>query len=117
MMWSVFVVAVGGFLGGLARWALSFLNTNHRNAGTWAANVVGSAVLGFTIALPGVFPLFFGTGFAGALSTWSTLAAELGRDFKARRWRVVFVNAALSAATGVGAAAIGARYAARAFGV
>ncbi|MEX3505453.1 CrcB family protein [Corynebacterium sp. LK2510] len=112
---SLIAVAAGGFAGGVARWALSHLNTPDRKVGTWAANVVGSAVLGFTIGLPGLAPLLFGTGFAGGLSTWSTLAKELGEDLRARRWRTATTYAALTAATGIVAAYYGTMFAARAF--
>ena len=33
--------------------------------------------------------LLWGTGVAGALSTWSTLARELGQNVRQRRWRTV----------------------------
>lgn len=33
--------------------------------------------------------LALGTGFAGALSTWSTLAREIGQLLQARRFRLV----------------------------
>ncbi|WP_235933588.1 fluoride efflux transporter FluC [Corynebacterium qintianiae] len=107
-------VALGGFLGGIARWALS--RSPGGTAGTWAANAVGSAVLGFTVGMPGIWPLLLGTGFAGALSTWSTLSRELGLMIKQRRWREVARYALATVVAGLIGALFGLRYAARAFG-
>ena len=109
-------VAAGGFLGGVARWALSHLNRGNRHAGTWAANVVGAAVLGFSLAMPGLWPLAAGTGFAGALSTWSTLAREIGQHLQARRWRDAARSVLLTGAVTVVAAHIGIAYGWRVFG-
>lgn len=109
-------VAAGGFVGGVARWALVRLNGSYRHPGTWAANVVGSAVLGFSLALPGILPLLVGTGFAGALSTWSTLARELGEHLKARHWAQAARSALSTAAVTVVAAYFGMVYGQRAFG-
>ncbi len=109
-------VAAGGFLGGVARWALSHLKRGTRHPGTWAANVVGSAVLGFSLAMPGLWPLAAGTGFAGALSTWSTLAKEIGQHLQARRWRDAARSVLLTGAATVVAAHIGITCGRRVFG-
>lgn len=99
-------VAAGGFLGGIARWALMHLNrlSGGRHPGTLAANVIGSAVLGVSLALPSLLPLAAGTGFAGALSTWSTLARELGSQIKNGRGRAAAVYGLCTAAASVAAA-------------
>lgn len=109
-------VAAGGFFGGVARWALSHLNAENRHPGTWAANVIGSAVMGFSLALPNLWALAAGAGFAGALSTWSTLAKEIGEHIKARRWAAAASSVALTAAVCVVAAYWGMVYGRRAFG-
>lgn len=78
------LVFVGGFLGGLTRWALTSIMPPR--PGTFAANVLGSVVLGLTVAAPGVWPLLAGVGFAGAASTMSSFANQLAEDVEKRRW-------------------------------
>lgn len=95
-------VALGGFLGGLARWGLS--RAPGGLAGTWLANVTASAVLGAAAGLSGLWPLCVGTGFAGALSTWSTLAKEIGQMLTARQVAKACGYAAATALAGVLAA-------------
>lgn len=82
--WSVAIV-LGGFVGALSR--LGLLELSHPAAGfpwpTFVANVAGAALLGFFVG--GVFqrepsgrglvPLL-GTGFCGALTTFSGLQIE-----------------------------------------
>ncbi|AZA08579.1 FluC/FEX family fluoride channel [Corynebacterium pseudopelargi] len=74
---SVLAIALGGALGGLLRWALSLLGPVR---GTLAANTLACALLGacLAIGIDGFWGLFLATGVAGAFSTWSTLAKELG---------------------------------------
>ncbi|MFI6503774.1 fluoride efflux transporter FluC [Nonomuraea typhae] len=78
--------------------------------GTLAVNVLGSAVLGFLVALPageGVMALA-GTGLCGALSTYSTLGYETLRLAEEGAWRAALGNVVLSVTAGLGAAAAGA---------
>ncbi|SDR72471.1 CrcB protein [Corynebacterium timonense] len=113
---SLAAVAAGGFLGGVTRWALSHLNADTFHPGTWASNVIGSAVLGFSCAMPGLWALAAGAGFAGAASTWPMLAKELGEHLKARRWGDAARSVALTAAVSVVAAYWGVVYGQRVFG-
>ncbi|GHF63667.1 CrcB protein [Deinococcus metalli] len=83
-------IALGGALGALARYALNTLVQSRLAQGSWAAfplgtlliNVVGSFLLGLTIALNArglISPelrLAFGTGFVGAFTTFSTFEWE-----------------------------------------
>lgn len=78
------LVFAGGFLGGLTRWALTTILP--ARPGTFAANVVGSLVVGLAIGAPGIWPVFAGVGFAGALSTWSSFADQLAADVEKRHW-------------------------------
>lgn len=76
---SILAVALGGFLGGAGRLYLS----RHLPPlwGTWTANMMACLILGAATALLHS-PLglaLVATGGAGALSTWSTLARELGQ--------------------------------------
>lgn len=95
-------VAAGGFFGGLARWALNKIP--RERVGTFAANVVGSALLGIAVTGPGIIPLALGVGFAGGLSTWSTLSREIGGLLRARQWRTLITYVAATVFIGLIAA-------------
>lgn len=106
-------VFVGGFLGGLARWALSRIPAPR--VGTFASNIVGCAALGFTVAMPAVWQIGLGAGFAGAVSTWSTLAKECGELYKRREWGELAKYAGLTAAMGIAACGWGMMWSRRGF--
>ena len=87
---SALAVLVGGFLGGCGRFALTRILPSPTC--TFAANITGAAVAGVAYgyathaaASEFVVPLL-AAGVAGGLSTWSTLAKELGEMLKAKRW-------------------------------
>ena len=105
MIGAILAVAGGAFLGGVLRWALS--RRPGATAGTWAANALGCAVLGFSAGLPAPWALLAGTGFAGALSTWSTLARELGEMLQQRRWAALTGYALATLAGGIGCVIFG----------
>jgi len=75
-------VGLGGALGalgryGLARWAQARRTPNWPWA-TFAANVLGSVVLGIALVLADGLPLLFiGVGFCGGLTTFSSFAADV----------------------------------------
>jgi CrcB protein len=87
---EILAVCAGGFIGALARALLSEQVTHAPGAWPWAtfaANLAGAFVLGYVATLLGDRQhrrrLFVGTGFCGALTTFSTLQIEiirLGRD-------------------------------------
>lgn len=78
-------------------------------AGTLAVNVLGSLVLGLVAGagVDGSRMALVGTGFCGALTTFSTLALELQDAFGDERPRDAVVNVLLHLALGVGAAWLG----------
>jgi len=98
-MTAVLAVAAGGFLGGLLRHLLALWPGGLR--GTFAANLLAVAVVGLTVGHGGLLALAAGAGFAGALSTWSTLAQEIGLLLQARRFRTVAGYAAATLIAGV----------------
>lgn len=108
------VVFAGGVLGGMARYALSRLIDNAR-AATFAANTVACAVAGFAATTPVPWQLGLGAGLAGALSTWSTLARELGDLISAGRHGPALRYALRTAVLGIVAAWFGMRWGLRAF--
>ncbi len=89
MTWwrSMIAVAVGGTLGCLMRWLLSFFFNRYFPIippGTLAANLIGGYVIGaafavFTLnpAIPTEWRLFVMTGFCGGLTTFSTFSLEV----------------------------------------
>ena len=108
------VVFAGGVLGGMGRFALTRLINNAR-AATFAANTVACTIAGFAATAPIAWQIGLGAGFAGALSTWSTFARELGDLIKAGRHREALVHALRTAVIGIVAAWFGMRWGLRAF--
>ncbi|RKT53221.1 fluoride efflux transporter FluC [Saccharothrix australiensis] len=99
------VVALGGGLGGLARYAFAGLGT----AGTIAVNVLGSALIGVLMVLvPRLHPLarpFLGVGVLGGFTTFSAYALDAVRlgGLRAAAYLLAVVVLAV-AATALGAA-------------
>ncbi len=83
----ILLVFVGGCLGAVGRFATDrFISARHDMAfpwGTVAVNMVGSAILGFVAGSldggSGWLALLVGTGFCGALTTFSTFSFETVR--------------------------------------
>jgi CrcB protein len=89
MTWwrSMVAVAVGGTLGCLLRWMLSFFFNRYFPIippGTLAANLIGAYIIGAAFAVAAMNPsipiewrLFVMTGFCGGLTTFSTFSVEV----------------------------------------
>ena len=84
---AVLAVALGGAIGALTRWMLSYKLNVYFPAippGTLASNIIGGYIIGVAIAFfatrPDIAPewrLFIITGFCGGLTTFSTFSAEV----------------------------------------
>lgn len=96
-------VSIGGAAGGVSRYLLSVLPH-----GTHLANMTACAILGAATAIAptSMIAAIITTGFAGALSTWSTLAKELGTHLKQSRRRA-FTHCVLAVGTGLALYALG----------
>ncbi|AYA39606.1 fluoride efflux transporter CrcB [Xenorhabdus nematophila] len=87
MMNIVFAVFVGGGLGSVLRWLISFrLNKPDSPiaVGTLTANCIGAFIMGLGLAyfsksthLDPIWKLMLTTGFCGGLTTFSTFSAEV----------------------------------------
>ncbi|MDO4611016.1 CrcB family protein [Corynebacterium sp.] len=97
-------IAAGGALGAVARHLLTKLGLG----GLLAANVAACALLGWCAAdpPPGAWAAFLGAGVAGALSTWSTLAARVGDLWSDGRRGAAAGYLGLTAVLGLAAAGV-----------
>lgn len=77
--------------------------------GTLTVNVAGSLLLGGVLAVPAgpAVSALVGTGFCGALTTWSTFGYETLRLARAGSRRAALANVALSVTAGLGAVWLG----------
>lgn len=77
--------------------------------GTFLVNVAGSLLLGALTAATLPTPLFalLGTGFCGALTTYSTFSWETLRLTEEKAWSRAVLNAGMSVVAGVAAAFAG----------
>jgi CrcB protein len=109
------MIALGALVGAPARYLTDrAIQSRHDSVfpwGTLAVNVVASfllgAVTGASTALsPGV-ALVLGTGFCGALSTYSTFSYETLRLLETGARFYAIANVAVALAAGFGAAALG----------
>lgn len=85
---SLGFVCLGGALGGAVRYLLSVLLP--RLVGTLVANSAACILAGIALqcfTTSSVAYAALAVGVAGAMSTWSTLAAELGQLLKENRYR------------------------------
>lgn len=73
-------------LGGMLRFLLSKTGPYVE---TFIANMAACVVLAAVRDASPLVMAAVGTGFAGALSTWSTLAKELGTLIRQRRWKML----------------------------
>ncbi|MBC6457386.1 fluoride efflux transporter FluC [Actinomadura sp. HBU206391] len=110
---TLLLVALGAAVGAPLRYVADrMVQTRHDSAfpwGTFAVNVAGSALLGFLAALPagsGLMALA-GTGFCGALTTYSTFGYETLRLAEGGARAYAVLNVAGSIAAGLGAAYCG----------
>lgn len=115
------LVAAGGALGGLARYAVATLLPGAGAVATLVVNVVGAFVLGMLLealtrsgehlSTQRTVRLLLGTGFCGAFTTYSTFAHDVvttgGGPAHAALWAAAQVlGGVFAAAAGAGAAAV-----------
>ena len=111
------LVILGAAVGAPTRYLTDrWLQSTHGTGfpwGTFTVNIVASFVLGLITGLAAVatvspaVAVLIGTGFCGALSTWSTLGYETVRLAEDRAWTQAAFNIVVSALAGLGAAGLG----------
>ncbi len=113
----MFLVAIGAAIGAPLRYLTDrTLQRRHDSVfpwGTFAVNVAGSLLLGFLIGgaradgVSAQVTALLGTGFCGALTTYSTFGFETVRLVQERSHFYAAANAVASLVTGLGAAFVG----------
>lgn len=113
-MTAVFVLAgamVGAPLRYLADRAVQRRHDSLFPWGTFGVNVVGCLIMGGLsgtgLALPAPLLALLGTGFCGALTTYSTFSYETLRLIEQRAYFYAAVNVVTSVVAGLGAAVVG----------
>jgi CrcB protein len=112
---TVLLLSIGAFLGAPTRFladrAISARVGGRFPAGTLCVNVVASLVLGVLLGWRGgadaTVVALVGTGFCGALSTYSTFSYETMQLSATRRRLTAITYVATTLTAGIGAAAIG----------
>ncbi|MER7607134.1 fluoride efflux transporter CrcB [Nocardioides sp. NPDC127503] len=114
---TALLVVLGGAIGAPARYLTDLYVKEWTGAdfpwGTMVVNAVGSLVLGLLAGaaasgvLPGWVLTVAGTGFCGALTTFSTFSYETVRLAENGRWRSAALNVLGSLAVGTAAVSLG----------
>jgi CrcB protein len=114
---TVLLVVIGGALGAPLRYLTDLaIQSRHDSLfpwGTFAVNVVGSFVLGLTVSAvsaadgPSWLVALVGTGFCGALTTFSTFGFETVRLVEDGAWRAAGMNVLASVTVALAACAAG----------
>ena len=117
-VFGALLVLVGGAIGAPLRYLTDqTVQSRHDTVfpwGTFAVNVVGSAILGLVTgavtatAVPHSIQLFIGVGFCGALTTYSTFSYETLRLYEDGAAFYALTNVIISVAAALGAAFTGA---------
>lgn len=117
---EILAVCVGGFVGAVARAALSDQLTHAPDAWPWATfavNLAGAFVLGYVAVRLGdrlhLRRLFIGTGFCGALTTFSTMQLEIVAMLDAHAYLLAGAYVIASVTLGLACVAVAAHLARR----
>ena len=107
------LVVIGAAIGAPLRYITDRLLQGRHDSrfpwGTFTANVAGSALLGFLVALPAshAMQVLLGTGLCGALTTYSTFSYETLVLAKSGARTMAVLNIGASVLAGFGAAYCG----------
>ena len=103
---TILLVALGAAVGAPMRYLIDrWIQSRHESGypwGTFAVNMLGSFVLGSLVAISGTAGYaLLGTGFCGALTTYSTFGFETVGLIRTRARVAALVNVAGSIAVGL----------------
>lgn len=112
VMKNVTLVAAGGAVGAVSRYAISGLTHRIFNTsfplGTLAVNTIGCLLIGFLLEIANQttwisdsWRLALGIGFLGALTTFSTFGYETLELVKESQWTLAFANIAINVLIGL----------------
>ena len=105
------LIALGAGFGASSRFlidtGLKKLHSTWLPFETLLINISGSLLLGTVVNSHGNVVLVLGTGFAGAFTTWSTLAVEAHALVKTKNHVKAFTYLLLTFILGIGAAGLG----------
>ncbi|AOV07046.1 hypothetical protein BI350_05435 [Sporosarcina ureilytica] len=108
---EVLVIGIGGFIGAVLRLLLSDLLNHKRRMpiGTLLVNLAGSLFIGiiFGLGLSKMWTMFLVSGFAGALTTFSTLQKEVIEQWQSGRKKDAVYYVILTYGIGIMLAYIG----------
>ncbi|WP_410809057.1 fluoride efflux transporter CrcB [Micromonospora sp. 067-2] len=110
---TVLLIALGAAVGAPLRYLTDrAVQSRHHSAfpwGTLTVNVIGSLLLGVLVGLPAgpAISALLGTGFCGALTTYSTFSYETLRLAKDGNRILALANVLGSVAAGLAAASVG----------
>ena len=114
---TVLLVLLGGAVGAPLRYLTDrFVQSRQKTAfpwGTFTVNIIGSLVLGFLLEgsllhhVSGTFSTLLGTGFCGALTTYSTFSLDTLKLVEDGEHRKALLNVVVSLALGLAAAYAG----------
>ncbi|MEU2610110.1 fluoride efflux transporter CrcB [Micromonospora sp. NPDC007271] len=110
---TVLLIAIGAALGAPLRYLTDrAVQARHDSVfpwGTLTVNVAGSLLLGAVAGIPATAAVtaLVGTGFCGALTTWSTLSYETLRLARSGARRHALANVLVSIVAGLAAATLG----------
>ena len=107
----VLLITLGAGVGAPLRYLidknLRKTRNHHLPLETLLINILGSFVLGLTVHRSANVGYLFGTGFAGAFTTWSAFALETHDLFRAKKHWIAWSYLALTLVLGTLAAAAG----------
>lgn len=110
---NVLLIAIGGFFGAIGRFVISVLSKKYIKSfipiGTLLVNASGSFLLGVLLGkgIQGHIYSFFGVGFMGAFTTFSTFKLELVQLWKSKQKFMFLLYLTLSYLLGTVLAAVG----------
>lgn len=114
---TILLVLLGGAIGAPTRYLTDLMVQSRHDSkvpwGTFTVNVIGSLILGVVAGagagagLPPWAVTLLGTGFCGALTTFSTFSYETVRLIDGGSWRTASLYVALSVTLGFGGCALG----------